>query len=401
MRILRILTRLNLGGPARQVLASDPLLQQRGHQLRILAGHPEPGEGDLFDELLGRGLDVRRIDGLGRGINPLRDLRAGRRIRAAIEEFRPEVMHTHASKAGYLGRSILQRLPGAEAIARVHTFHGHVLEGYFPPLISKRLLAKERKLARLTDRILAVSHATADDLLRLGVMPEEKLVVAPPGVELDAFLDIERYGEASSSGESLRATLGAGPDDPLVGCIGRLAEVKRVDWALDVFETLAERFPKAHLVFAGDGDQRRALEKRIGALGALGQRVHLLGAVQDMLPVYRALDVVLLTSRSEGLPVALIEAAAAGLPVVATSVGGVGELVAHERTGWLGQTREELSFGLGRLLGDRAERLAMGGRARLRVARQHSAERLAGRLEEVYRVVHAMRQSTPQAGDRP
>jgi glycosyltransferase involved in cell wall biosynthesis len=399
MRILRVLTRLNLGGPARQVLASDSILKQRGHELRILAGAPEPGEGDLFGQLLERGLDVQRVAGLGRGINPLRDLQAGRGILRAIEEFQPEVLHTHASKAGYLGRRALGKLARSEGIARVHTFHGHVLEGYFPAAISKRLIAKERQLAALTDRILAVSHATGDDLVRLGVVDEERLVVVPPGVELDAFLDIERYGESAAVGAEVRSLIGAGPGDVLIGCIGRLAEVKRVDWAVDVFESLAARFPKAHLVFVGDGDQRRSLEKRIASLGALAERVHLLGAVDHMQPVYEALDTVLLTSRSEGLPVALIEAAAAGLPVVATSVGGVGELVAHERTGWLGATREELGFGLAKVLEDTSERLAMGGRARLRVVRQHSAERLAGRLEDVYGAVMAMRATTRNGGE--
>jgi len=396
MRILRILTRLNLGGPARQVLASDPLLVQRGHRLRVLAGRPEPGEGDLFDELKAQGIDVQRVEGLGRGLNPVRDLRAARGIRRAIEEFEPDVLHTHASKAGYLGRSALKRMAAAGRIGRVHTFHGHVLEGYFPAPISKRLIAKERQLAVLTDRILAVSHATADDLLRLGVVGEEKLVVAPPGIRLEPFLELDTYGERAAAGLALRTQIGAAAGDLVVGCIGRLAEVKRVEWALAVFEALAMRFPRLHLAFVGDGDQRRALERSIAKLGGLGERVHLLGAVQDMLPVYQALDTVLLTSRSEGLPVALIEAAAAGLPVVATPVGGVPELVAHERTGYLGASCEELGFGLAKLLGDAAERRAMGARARLRVSRQHSAERLAGRLEDVYRVVQAMRQTPTQ-----
>jgi len=295
MRILRVLTRLNLGGPARQVLASDPILQRRGHELCILAGSPEAGEGDLFDELEQRGLDVRRVKGLGRGLNPMQDLRAARGIRRAIEEFRPQVLHTHASKAGYLGRSALRRMKGGAAIGRVHTFHGHVLEGYFPALISKRLIHKETQLASQTDRILAVSHATADDLLRLGVTEEAKLVVVPPGVELDAYLDIDRYGELGAGGRALREQIGAQEGDVLVGCIGRLAEVKRVELALEIFASLAARHPRAHLVFVGDGDQRRALEGRIKALGDLKERVHLLGALEQMLPVYEALDLVLLT----------------------------------------------------------------------------------------------------------
>jgi glycosyltransferase involved in cell wall biosynthesis len=386
MRIARVLTRLNLGGPARQVLASDPLLVQRGHDVRVLTGTPAPGEGDLFDALTTRGLDVVRVPALVRRIAPVKDLFAARELRRELSAFRPDVLHTHASKAGYLGRRALRRSPDAERVARVHTFHGHVLEGYFGPGLSRRLIAVERELAAETDRIVAVSHATADDLVRLGVAPEEKLVVVQPGIDLAPFLELPR-GESRDRGE-LRGLIGAGPDDVVVGVVGRLAAVKRPELALDVFELLAAQHPGLHLAFVGDGEERRGLERRIGGLSGPGaERVHLLGAREDMPVVLADLDAVLLTSRSEGLPVALVEAAAAGLPVVATAVGGVEEVVAHERTGFLGTSAEELAYGLATLLGDAEERRAMGERARLRVARRHAAGHLADRLEELYRVV--------------
>ena len=169
---------------------------------------------------------------------------------------------------------------------------------------------------------------------------------------------------------------------------GNLAEVKRLDWAVDVFVLLAERHPDLHLVFCGDGDQRGMLERRILALPGDGpRRVHMLGAVEDMPGVLAGLTAVLASSRSEGLPVALIEAAAAGLPVVATPVGGTEELVAHERTGFLGASSDELAYGLSQLLADPEEARAMGARARTRVARRHSAVALADRLEALYQAV--------------
>jgi len=379
MRIARVLTRMNLGGPARQVLASDPLLAERGHVVRVFAGTPQPGEGDLFDEARARGIDVVRVPGLGRSWSVGRDLRARRFLRGALAEFRPDVVHTHASKAGALGRSAARGLAG---VARVHTFHGHVLEGYFPGAVSRGLAAIERKLARDTDRVVAVSHATADDLLRLGVVDEERLVVVPPGTDLAPLLALE-----GRSG-TLRGLVGAGDEVFLVGVIGRLAEVKRPGLAIDVFEVLAERYPALQLAFVGDGDQRRSLERRITALPAgRRERVHLCGAVQDVVPVLADLDAVLATSRSEGLPVALIEAGAAGLPVVATPVGGTAEVVADERTGFLGETADELAYGLARLLDDPRAGRAMGRRARLRVAERHSAAALADRLEALYRAV--------------
>lgn len=389
MRIARVMTRLNLGGPARQALASDPRLVARGHELVLWTGESEPGEGDLFPELVARGLDVRRVPNLSRSLS-WRDFLVARHLRRELAAFRPDVVHTHASKAGALGRAAL-RARGFERTARVHTFHGHVLEGYFPAPISARLVATERRLARATDRIVAVSHATADDLVRLGVCAEEQLVVIQPGVELEALLALERDARAPAARE-LRTFLGASASEFVLGVVGRLAEVKQPLAALGLFRALAARHPGLHLAFVGDGELRRTLERELGALPAeLARRAHLLGARADMPVVLGALDAVLLTSRTEGLPVALIEAGAAALPVVARAVGGVGELVAHERTGYLGTSDDELLFGLDRLLSDAGAARAMGERARLRVAKLHGAETLAARLEELYTHVVAAR----------
>ncbi|MEO6708710.1 MAG: glycosyltransferase family 4 protein, partial [Planctomycetota bacterium] len=239
--------------------------------------------------------------------------------------------------------------------------------------------------------LIAVSHATADDLLRLGVARPEQLMVVPPGLELEELLEIPLTGPDRRHGE-LRKLVGAEPEDVLVGVVGRLAEVKRPEWAIDVFLLLAARYPRLMLVFVGDGDQRGLLERRIGALDAsLARRVHMVGARDDMPEVLRDLDVVLATSRTEGMPVALIEAGAAGLPVVATRVGGVPELVAEERTGFLGESVDELAFGLSKLLEDPLLCTHFGQRARLRVEKRHSAPALGTQLERLYQVVVAER----------
>ncbi len=385
MRIARVLTRLNLGGPSRQVLASDPILGHRGHRVRIFVGSPEPGEGDLFEVARERGLDVVRIPGLSRGLNPLGDRRAQRVLRREFHEFHPDVVHTHATKAGLVGRRASRGLRG---IARVHTFHGHVFEGYFPEPVSRLLIKRERKLSRETDRIVAVSHATADDLVRLGVAPEKQLVVIPPGSDLSELLSLERPRSASTEPGELRKRIGAKADDFLLGAVGRLAPVKQPQVAVDVFELVAGRHPNLHLVFIGDGSERGALERRIGRLpGGLASRVHMLGAIDEMPPVFRELDACLLTSHSEGLPVALIEAAAAGLPALSTPVGGVSEIIAHERTGFIGTAPTELGFGLDQLLSNLDETRAMGQRARVRVSKRYSAEGLADRLEALYQLV--------------
>ncbi len=377
MRIARILTRLNLGGPARQVLASDPLLVERGHEVCVFVGKPCAGEGDLFATLVQRGVDVVRVPGLQRGLAPWRDARALMYLRGALAEYRPEILHTHASKAGTLGRWAARCCPEAR---RVHTFHGHVLSGYFPAWINRVLVAHEARLARQTERIVAVSHATARELLELEVVSREKLVVVPPGIDLAGL-------EASLvQGPGIREQLGAGSEDFVVGVVGRLAAVKQPLMALAVFETLARRYPQLHLVYIGDGDQRGSLERAVRK-HPMSDRIHLLGARELIGPLLEGLDTVLLTSRSEGMPVALMEAGALGLPVVAMAVGGVEELVAHERTGFLGESVEELAFGLAQLLDGPTERANMGQRARVRVQAHHSATALTARLEALYQAL--------------
>lgn len=258
MRIARVLTRLNLGGPARQVLASDPRLLRAGHAVRVFAGRVEPGEGDLFDELAAAGVDVVRVPGLARGWSVAGDLRARAFLRRELAAFAPDVVHTHASKAGALGRSAARALD----VARVHTFHGHVLEGYFAPPVSRGLRAIERKLAADTERVIAVSHATAEDLLRLGVVDERRLVVVPPGIELAPLLALEGRSGA------LRGMLNAAEDVFLVGIVGRLAAVKRPEWGLDLLRLLAARHARLQFAWIGDGDQRGMLERGIAALPA-------------------------------------------------------------------------------------------------------------------------------------
>lgn len=384
LRIARIIARMNYGGPARQILASDPWLAAQGHVVRVFSGTPQAGEGDLFEAARERRIDIVRVPGLARGVSLSMDFRARAFLRDALREFDPQVVHTHASKAGALGRRAAGVVPNA---ARVHTFHGHVLEGYFGATVSRGLVAIERRLAAKTDRLVAVSHSTAEDLLRLGVTQEEKLVVVPPGLELEEFLKIPLSGSARRDG-ALRRLVGAREDDVLVGVVGRLADVKRPEWALDVFDLLRARYPRLMLLFIGDGELRGMLERRIAALDADGgRRVHMLGARSDMAAVLRDLDVVLAASRSEGMPVALIEAGAAGLPVVATRVGGVPELVAEERTGFLGESADELAFGLAKLLDTPALRPQFGQRARLRVEKRHSAPALGTQLERLYQAV--------------
>lgn len=382
MRIARILTRLNLGGPARQALASDPWLQARGHVLRVFVGRPEAGEGDLGQQLEEQGIEVLRVPGMGRSIRPWGDARARRFLVRALREFAPDLVHTHASKAGALGRRAAWRL----GLPTLHTFHGHVLEGYFPAPMSWFLRRVERRLARGTTRVLAVSEATARDLVGFGVLPAERIHLQWPGVVLDSMRELG--SQPGSQTGSLRDALDIPAQAVLVGVIGRLAEVKRPCLALESFALAAEQDAGLHLVFVGDGEQRAKLETaRASLTEAVARRVHLAGPRERMGAVYQDLDLVLGASRSEGMPVAFIEAGAAGLPVVSTPVGGVPELVQHGRSGILAEDARGLAAGLLELAQDPAKRQRMGVCARGRALEHHSAAVLGAGLEAHYHAV--------------
>ena len=374
MRIARVVTSLALDGRSRQVLASDLELVRRGHSIRILAGEPEPGEGDLRPLFLRLGLEVAAVPGLKRRVAPLGDVLAGLALRRVLRGLQPDLVHTHGSKAGALGRLAARRL----GVHTVHTVHGDALDGGS----SSSLGARERRLSRHTARILTAAHATADDLVRQGRCAEEDITVVPPGIQTEPLLALR------ARSQMLRRIIGAGEDDLLVGVVGRLAPSKQPELALDVFELLAQRHARMHLVFIGDGPSFAGLARRVeGGSEAVRARVHLVGAQENMVAVMSDLDVVLLTSRSEGAPVCLLEAGAAGLPVVASAVGGVEEIVAHERTGWLGEGVDELAYGLDQYLEDPRLREATGQRARVRVGARHGAADLADRLEAVYHAV--------------
>ncbi|MEZ6019527.1 MAG: glycosyltransferase [Planctomycetota bacterium] len=382
MRILRILTRLNLGGPARQVLASDPRLIARGHEVRVLCGEPEPGEGDLQDELSAAGVPVQRIPDLGRRVHPWRDLRCRRTIRLVMADWRPDVVHTHASKAGLHGRLAAASL----GIPAVHTFHGHVLDGHFGPWKRALVAGTERRLARQTAQLIAVSRATARELDAAGVAPESAFEVIYAGGQWAALEAVPRHGGR------LRRELGLGPEALLIGVLARLAPIKRPARALEAFFLAAPHLPEAHLVFVGDGPERSRLEQELGRTHEeWSRRVHLAGHWGKMGDVLPDLDLLLSASHHEGLPMAFLEGAAAGVPAVATPVGGTDEFVRHGETGWLAWDPAGLAQGLIQLGRDGAQRGRLAEQARERLHRQHDAEAFVDRLEAVYARVTAGR----------
>jgi glycosyltransferase involved in cell wall biosynthesis len=321
IRVVRVQSRVCVGGPAlHTILLAEGLSARAGsrYETTLFSGELEPGEVSMADYARARGVDVALVPGMGRAVRPRADLGAVAHLARAIEALQPTIVHTHTAKAGAVGR-VAARLAGVPIV--LHTFHGHVFEGYFDAKKARAFVEVERALARGTQLILAISASQRRELVDVyGVAPAEKVRVIPLGVDLDPFV-------ASAPGETraaVRAELGAPLDAPIVLTAGRLVPIKRYELLLAAFAEVVAAQPRAHLVIAGDGELRAVLEAEARAISP---QIHFVGLRRDLARWLAAADLFVLTSDNEGTPVAAIEALTAGVPVVATDVGGVADVV--------------------------------------------------------------------------
>jgi glycosyltransferase involved in cell wall biosynthesis len=381
VKILRVIARLNMGGPALHVAYLTEGLTKRGYDTTLVSGSLARGEDSMAFVADARGVEVVRIDELGREISPLRDLMATIRLAKLIRKERPQILHTHTAKAGTVGRVAALLAGSRRPPIIVHTFHGHVLRGYFGPLRSLFFRLLERRLAAGTTALIAVSPQVRDDLVALGVAPRERFVVIRLGIELDERVAPEQDGRAES-----RRYLGIPGDRFAVGWIGRMTAVKRTDDVLVAFKRLRDGGVDAVLCMVGDGPDRLQLEQRAHELGVARNTVFL-GYQEDVAPLYAAFDALVLPSGNEGTPVSVIEALAAELPVVATRVGGVPDVVRDGEDGFLVEAgaTDDLADRLAQLARDPALRARMGKQGRERVLPRYAVERLVDDVDHLYR----------------
>jgi glycosyltransferase involved in cell wall biosynthesis len=381
VKVLRVIARLNMGGPALHVAYLTAGLQERGYDTTLAAGSLARGEDSMAfvaDEL---GVEVVRIDELGREISPLRDLVATIRLALLIRRERPQILHTHTAKAGTVGRVAALLAGSRRPPIIVHTFHGHVLRGYFGPARSLFFRVLERRLASITTALVAVSPQVRDDLVALRVAPREQFVVIRLGIELDQRVAPEQDGRLES-----RRYLGIPADRIAVGWIGRMTAVKRTDDVLVACRGLRDSGIDACLCMVGDGPDRTQLERRAHELGVVRDTLFL-GYQEDVAPYYAAFDALVLPSGNEGTPVSAIEALAAGRPVVATRVGGVPDVVRDGTDGFLVEVgaTDDLADRLGRLARDPVLRERMGKEGRARVLPRYAVDRLVDDVDRLYR----------------
>jgi len=387
IKVLRVIARLNVGGPALHVAYLTAGLADRGYETTLVAATLARGEESMAAASETRGVRIETLPALHREIGPLRDAQAIVRLARLIRKERPTILHTHTAKAGAVGRIAALLAGSARPPIVVHTFHGHVLHGYFNPLTTLAFRMLERWLARVTTALVAVSPEVRDDLVRLHVAPASKFTVIRLGIELD-----ERTSADENERAETRRQLGVGQDAFIVGWVGRMTAVKRTDDVMRALRGLVDRGVDAYLCLVGDGPDRDQLERYAHELGVV-KRCLFVGYQEDVARFYSAIDALLLPSANEGTPVSVIEALAAQRPAVATRVGGTPDVIRDGVDGFLVEVgdADALSDRLTELAADPERRARMGADGRERVLGRYAVERLVDDIDRLYRELLAAR----------
>jgi glycosyltransferase involved in cell wall biosynthesis len=329
MKILRIIARLNVGGPARHVVWLTEALNDDEFRTTLAAGSVPPGEEDMGYFAAEHNVEPQIIEEMSREISPS-DIRSLWKIYRLIKAESPDIIHTHTAKAGTLGRAagfLYKWLVPGTLIGRprkvrvVHTFHGHVFHSYYSPAKTKVFLTIERLLARLaTDRIVVISNQQREEIsATFHVGKPEQFTVIPLGIEVDTLQ------ARTETRDRMRREIGLEPSEIAVGFVGRLTEIKNISLLLRTARLFLDE-SKIKFFIIGDGHMRSELESEAQSLG-LNDKVIFLGNRTNIAEVYCTLDIVALTSLNEGTPLSLIEAMAAGVPIISTGVGGVRDLL--------------------------------------------------------------------------
>lgn len=329
IKVLRIINRFNIGGPTFHVTLLTKFMGEP-FETKLIGGVPDAGESDSLHVLREYDLEPIVLEELKRDPSFSSDRKAYKKIKQIIEEYKPDIVHTHAAKAGALGRRAAQKC-GVPII--IHTFHGHVFHSYFSKVKTAIFKQIERSLAKKSTGIIAISEQQKKELSEIHkICPADKIEVIPLGLDLTKFNTNKVENRAK-----LRTELGLTENEIAIAIIGRLAPVKDHGFFLDAIEKVAEKTSKNIRVFiAGDGSERAIIEQRANDINSKFKGlIHFTSWIEDIAPFNHAMDIVCLSSKNEGTPVSLIEAQAAGVPVISTNVGGVKDIVKEGETGFV------------------------------------------------------------------
>jgi glycosyltransferase involved in cell wall biosynthesis len=384
IKILRIIGRLNIGGPAIHVVNLNAGLDRDCFEQLLVVGTESAAEGSMMDYALARDVQPHVIPEIVTAFSlTVRDVKAVAKLYALIRRYRPHIVHTHTAKAGFLGR-VAAHMAGVPIV--VHTYHGHVLHGYYGPMKSWLLRRMEQALAGVTDRLVTVSEQVKAELVAHGVARAEKITVIPLGFDLDSFLN------SNAQRGQFRQEIGLNGVAKLVGIVGRLFPIKNHRLFLEAAAKVIAREPITRFVIVGDGVLRFTLEQHAKELG-IADRVFFIGWRRDLPRIYADLDLLVVSSDNEGTPVSAIEAMAAGCPVVATRVGGLPDLISDQETGLLVRPKDAdgLANAVLHLLHNPEIARTVGHKARMAARERFSVERLLTDVDRLYKQLLAER----------
>ena len=329
IKILRIINRFNIGGPTYNATFLTKFLGEE-YETMLVGGLPDVGESDSLYILEKYGVKPILIEEMVRQPSLSNDRKAYKRLKEIIIEFKPDIVHTHASKAGALGRKAAK---SCNVPIIIHTFHGHVFHSYFGKVKTRLFKEIERNLAKKSDAIVAISNIQKNELTEVyKICDPEKTHVIQLGFDLEPF-HLKRINSRSSQ----RVQWNIGENEVAIGIIGRLAPVKNHDFFLDVISSVLKKTSKSIKIFiVGDGAERESIESRVKEINLEHEgRIELTSWISDIGEFNSAMDIICLTSNNEGTPVSLIEAQAGGIPIVTTDVGGVRDIVLEGDTGFV------------------------------------------------------------------
>lgn len=382
MKILLIITRLDLGGSAEAVMQIAEGLSKKGHEIKIITGLTKKPQEDFEDYVKRTGVPITVIPELRREVNPFYDLRALWLLYKVINNEKPEVVHTHTSKAGILGRWAAW-LCGVKVI--IHSTHGHIFYGYFGSLKTKLFLWIEKLTAVITDRVTTLSSLEIDDYERMRLAGREKFISIPYGI------DTKGYQQSGRTKEEVRKMFGLYPEDYVIGWVGRLVPVKDCGTFIRAASLLQERIRASEsssgrglrFLIVGDGPERKKLEDMAERIGL---KIIFTGTRKDIYDIISAMDILVLSSLNEGLGHVLLEAMASQKPVVATRVGGVPEIVEDGVSGILVNPSkpEEMASAIEKILTNPEMMENMGKEGKKRVGR-FDIQIAIDRLESLYK----------------
>jgi glycosyltransferase involved in cell wall biosynthesis len=378
LRICHVITRMIVGGAQENTLLSCRGLLEKGHEVTLITGPSEGPEGELLQRSKIPNLQLVEIPSLCRELRPLTDLKAYFTLKRYFKRRKFDVVHTHSSKAGILGR-LAARHAGVPLV--VHTVHGQAFHPYEKAWRNRLFIAAERLAAKACDHIFSVAQAMIDQCVAAGVAPASRYSVVYSGMDMNAFLNAKADPE-------LRAKLGIPEHAPVIGKIARLFELKGHEYVIQAAPEIVKEFPNVRFLFVGNGNLREELEAEIARRG-LQQNFVFTGLVSpDEVPRYTALmDILVHLSLREGLPRTVVQALAAGVPAIGFALDGTPEVIKTGETGILCQAEniEEVKQAILKLLRNPQQAREMGQNGRRFVQERFDWPRMAGILEREYR----------------